>query len=61
MAYHKGQISTFLVAIIIFIVALVVLTILMIFYFKGGVHLFNSINETNGTVIENQIQNNNLP
>ena len=55
----KTQVSTFLIAIILFIVALVLLVIFMYFYFKGGVKLFNSIPQTNGTNVVNSINSNN--
>ena len=55
----KTQVNTFLVAIILFIVALVLLAIFMYFYFKGGVNLFNTIPQTNGTTVVNSINNNN--
>jgi uncharacterized membrane protein len=56
---RKTQVSTFLIAIILFIVALVLLVIFMYFYFKGGVKLFNSIPQTNGTNVVNSINSNN--
>jgi len=55
----KAQVNTFLVAIILFIVALIILVIFMYFYFKGGVNLFNSIPQTNGENVVNSINNNN--
>jgi uncharacterized membrane protein len=55
----KTQVNTFLVAIILFIVALIILVIFMYFYFKGGVNLFNSIPQTNGENVVNSINNNN--
>jgi uncharacterized membrane protein len=55
----KTQVSTFLIAIILFIVALVLLVIFMYFYFKGGVNLFNNIPQTNGTIVVNNINSNN--
>jgi uncharacterized membrane protein len=55
----KTQVNTFLVAIILFIVALIILVIFMYFYFKGGVNLFNSIPQTNGENVVSSINNNN--
>ena len=55
----KTQVNTFLIAIILFVVALVLLVIFMYFYFKGGVNLFNSIPQTNGTNVINSINSNN--
>ena len=55
----KTQVNTFLIAIILFVVALVLLVIFMYFYFKGGVNLFNSIPQTNGENVVNSINNNN--
>jgi ABC-type cobalt transport system substrate-binding protein len=47
--------------IILFIVALVLLLVFMIFYFKGGINLFGSIKEVNGTNVVNNIKNNYYP
>ncbi|MFZ8800990.1 MAG: hypothetical protein ACO2ON_02305 [Candidatus Nanopusillus sp.] len=55
----KTEVNTFLIAVILFIVALVLLVMFMYFYFKGGVNLFNSIPQTNGTNIVNSINTNN--
>ncbi|MFP3257785.1 MAG: hypothetical protein RXO36_08290 [Candidatus Nanopusillus acidilobi] len=55
----RTQLDTFLIAIILFIVALVLLVIFMYFYFKGGVNLFNNIPQTNGTNVVNSINSNN--
>ena len=56
---RKTQVNTFLIAIILFVVALVLLAIFMYFYFKGGVNLFNNIPQTNGTNVVNSINSNN--
>ncbi|MGB9674793.1 MAG: hypothetical protein ACP5G1_02380 [Nanopusillaceae archaeon] len=57
--YHKrSQVSNFLVLIILFIVALVLLVIFSAYYFKGGANLFNSVNQTNGTHVISEIQGN---
>ena len=60
--YHKKSDSSsdFLVWIILFIVALVIITAFMVFYFHGGVNLFNSVKETNGTNLVNDIETNNF-
>jgi predicted PurR-regulated permease PerM len=55
----KTEVNAFLIAVILFVVALVLLAMFMYFYFKGGVNLFNSIPQTNGTNIVNSISTNN--
>ncbi len=55
----KTEVNAFLIGVILFIVALVLLVMFMYFYFKGGVNLFNSIPQTNGTNIVNSISTNN--
>jgi uncharacterized membrane protein len=55
----KTEVNAFLIGIILFIVALVLLVMFMYFYFKGGVNLFNSIPQTNGTNVVNSINTNN--
>ncbi|MFZ8855703.1 MAG: hypothetical protein ACO2OX_00680 [Candidatus Nanopusillus sp.] len=55
----KTEVNAFLIAVILFIVALVLLVMFMYFYFKGGVNLFNSIPQTNGTNVVNIINSNN--
>ncbi|MFZ8855709.1 MAG: hypothetical protein ACO2OX_00710 [Candidatus Nanopusillus sp.] len=55
----KTEVNAFLIAVILFIVALVLLVMFMYFYFKGGVNLFNSIPQTNGTNVVNSINTNN--
>ncbi|MGC9132911.1 MAG: hypothetical protein ACP5GJ_00695 [Nanopusillaceae archaeon] len=61
MSHKRSDVGNFLIAIIIFIVALVLLLVFMIFYFKGGINLFHSINEVNGTNVVNDINNNYYP
>jgi predicted PurR-regulated permease PerM len=55
----KTEVNAFLIAVILFIVALVLLVMFMYFYFKGGVNLFNSIPQTNGTPVVNSIHSTN--
>ncbi len=55
----KTEVNAFLIGVILFIVALVLLVMFMYFYFKGGVNLFNSIPQTNGTYVVNSISTNN--
>jgi len=54
----KTEVNAFLIAVILFIVALILLVMFMYFYFKGGVNLFNSIPQTNGTNVVNSINSN---
>ena len=60
--YHKRSDAShdFLVYIVLFVVALVIIVIFMVFYFHGGVNLFNSVKEANGTNVVSQVQNNNF-
>jgi len=54
----KTEVNAFLISVILFIVALVLLVMFIYFYFKGGVNLFNSIPQTNGTNVVNSINSN---
>ncbi|BFI73399.1 hypothetical protein YN1_3860 [Nanoarchaeota archaeon] len=60
MFRKRSDTSTdFLVYVVLFIVALLIVVAFMVFYFHGGVNLFKSVKPANGSVIVNDVQNNN--
>ena len=61
MFHKRSDTSTdFLVYVVLFIVALLLIVAFMVFYFNSGVNLFKSVKQANGSVVVNNIQNNNL-
>jgi len=45
VSHKRSEVSKFLIAIILFIVAVIILIFIVLFYYKGGVSIFENVSE----------------